>query len=56
MDVVDELLFGRKIDMEALHPQIRDIFSESFKQLEAIDKVCPSIARVAVGFLIISYI
>jgi len=38
LDAVDELLFGRKLDMETLHPQIRDIFSESFKQLEAIDK------------------
>jgi hypothetical protein len=40
MDPVDELLFGRKLDVESLHPQARDIFSESFKQLEAFDKVC----------------
>jgi len=42
MDPVEEMLFGRKLDMESLHPQARDIFSESFKQLEAIDKVCPT--------------
>jgi len=42
VDPIDELLFGRKPDMETLHPQIRDIFSESFKQLEAIDKTLDS--------------
>jgi hypothetical protein len=38
MDPVDEFLFGRKLDIESLHPQVRDIYSESFKQLEAMDK------------------
>jgi hypothetical protein len=52
MDPVDELLFGRKLDMESLPPQVRDIFSESFKQLEVIDKVCLPIARAEVGSLI----
>lgn len=37
---VDELLFGVPIDIESLHPDIRDIFAPSFKKLEEIDKVC----------------
>lgn len=48
MDPVEEMLFGRKLDLETLHPQMRDIFSESFKQIEAMDKVCPSIAQTEV--------
>jgi hypothetical protein len=42
---VDELLFGPNLDMELLHPQVLDIFSDSFKQLEAFDKVRPVIAQ-----------
>jgi hypothetical protein len=38
MDPVDELLFGRELDIESLHPQVRDIYAESFNQLEAMDK------------------
>ena len=40
VDPVDELLFGRKLNLNSLHPQARDIYAESFKQLEAVDKVC----------------
>jgi hypothetical protein len=36
----DELLFGRPIDMQALHPTIRDIYAGAFKQLEDMDNVC----------------
>lgn len=39
LDPVEELLFGRQLDMEKLHPQIRNIFSESVKELEVFDKV-----------------
>lgn len=46
MDPVDEMLFGRKLDLEALHPQIRDIYSGSFKQLNAMDKVYNFLHRV----------
>jgi hypothetical protein len=52
MDPVDELLFGRKLDIGTLHPQVRDIFSESFKQLEAMDKVRLRIAQAEVNLLI----
>lgn len=35
----DELLFGRPMDLQALHPSIRDIYAPTFKQLEEMDKV-----------------
>lgn len=40
LDAVDEMLFGRNLDINSLHPQVRDVYSGSFKQLEAMDKVC----------------
>lgn len=39
LDPVDALLFGRDIDLNALHPQIRDIYAGSFKELEEMDIV-----------------
>ena len=39
MDPVDDLLFGREIDMDSLHPKIREIYSDTFKQLEEMDHV-----------------
>ncbi|KAG5643245.1 hypothetical protein DXG03_001295 [Asterophora parasitica] len=35
----DELLFGRPMDLAALHPQVRDIYAPTFKQLEEMDKI-----------------
>ncbi|KAG6917945.1 hypothetical protein DXG01_000383 [Tephrocybe rancida] len=40
LNPVDALLFGRPLDLQALHPQIRDIYAPTFKQLEEMDKVC----------------
>jgi hypothetical protein len=37
---VEELLFGVPIDIESLHPDIREIYAPAFKHLEEIDKVC----------------
>lgn len=39
MDPVDDLLFGREIDMNSLHPKIKEIYSDTFKQLEEMDHV-----------------
>ena len=39
LDTVDEMLFGRSIDLDTLHPQIRDIYSSTFKQLDEMDNV-----------------
>jgi len=36
----DELLFGRPVDLEGLHPSVREIYGSGFKQLEELDKVC----------------
>jgi hypothetical protein len=40
LSAAEELLFGRPMDLQALHPQVRDIYANSFKQLEEMDKVC----------------
>ena len=40
LDPVDEILFGRPIDTAALHPEVRNIYAASFKELEEVDKVC----------------
>ena len=39
LDPVDEMLFGAPLDLESLHPQVRDIYASGFKQLEEMDKV-----------------
>lgn len=39
LDHVDDLLFGRPLDSVTLHPEIKDIYADSFKQLEDMDKV-----------------
>ena len=39
LDPVDELLFGAPLDLESLHPQVRDIYASGFIQLEEMDKV-----------------
>ncbi|EGO04219.1 hypothetical protein SERLA73DRAFT_100458 [Serpula lacrymans var. lacrymans S7.3] len=35
---IDEYLFGRPIDMHNLHPEIRDVYADTCKQLEEMDK------------------
>ena len=40
LDPVDECLFGAPLDLDSLHPQVRDIYASGFKQLEDMDKVC----------------
>lgn len=49
LDPVDELLFGREIDMNSLHPQIREIYSDTFKQLEEMDHVSRTLHLKAGG-------
>jgi hypothetical protein len=38
-DFVEEFFFGKKLDVEALHPAVQDIYADSFKQLDAMDAV-----------------
>ena len=40
LDPVDDLLFGREIDIDSLHPKIKEIYADSFKQLDEMDRVC----------------
>ena len=40
LDPVDELLFGAPLDLDSLHPQVRDIYASGFEQLNEMDKVC----------------
>lgn len=40
LEPADEIFFGRPMDLESLHPRVRDIYIGGFKQLEEIDKVC----------------
>ncbi|KIY66193.1 hypothetical protein CYLTODRAFT_399105 [Cylindrobasidium torrendii FP15055 ss-10] len=38
LDPVDEMLFGRAIDIHRLHPKVRDIYASSFKELDDLDR------------------
>lgn len=38
-DFVEEFFFGKKLDVEALHPAVQEIYADSFKQLEGMDAV-----------------
>lgn len=38
-NVIDERLFGRRVHLEQLHPQVRDIYEGGLKMLEEMDKV-----------------
>ncbi|ESK97694.1 hypothetical protein Moror_17401 [Moniliophthora roreri MCA 2997] len=35
---VDDMLFGRQLDLSTLHPKIRDVYADSFKQMDELDK------------------
>ena len=37
---IEELLFGRSVEVQSLHPDIREIYSGAFQQLDEMDKVC----------------
>ena len=39
LDPADELLFGREVDLKAMHPRIRELYSDAVKDLEEMDKV-----------------
>lgn len=39
LDPVEEMLFGRPIEPHTLHPEIRNIYASTFKQLEEMDQV-----------------
>lgn len=39
LDPVDEMLFGRPMDLGSLHPKIRDVYADAFKQMDDMDRV-----------------
>ncbi|KIK62074.1 hypothetical protein GYMLUDRAFT_73034 [Collybiopsis luxurians FD-317 M1] len=39
VDPVDEMLFGRSIDMDSLHPKVKEIYADSFKKMAEMDEV-----------------
>lgn len=42
-NIVDEVLFGPKVDIEELHPKVREIYEPLAKQLDVMDKVSNSL-------------
>ncbi|CDO70308.1 hypothetical protein BN946_scf184370.g9 [Trametes cinnabarina] len=48
LDPVEEMLFGRPLDKEALHPQIRDIYADAFAQLEEMDQTLDELLQQAI--------
>ncbi|KAH6890098.1 hypothetical protein BKA70DRAFT_1329027 [Coprinopsis sp. MPI-PUGE-AT-0042] len=49
VDPVDKMLFGVPIDLESLHPQVREIYASGFKHLDEIDKMLDSFIRPPVS-------
>jgi hypothetical protein len=39
LDPVDEMLFGRPVDLASLHPKIRDVYADAFRQMDDMDQV-----------------
>ncbi|KAF9075239.1 hypothetical protein BDP27DRAFT_1358958 [Rhodocollybia butyracea] len=39
LDPVDELLFGRPIDIDELHPKVREVYADSFKRMAEMDEM-----------------
>lgn len=46
LDEVDRLLFGPKLDLETIHPQIREVYSGTLKKMEDLDNVRFDIASL----------
>jgi len=47
-DSVDELLFGKQLDLNTLHPQISDIYSSTFKELDEMDETLDKLLHQAI--------
>ncbi|KAI0676650.1 hypothetical protein C8Q78DRAFT_961780 [Trametes maxima] len=48
LDPVEEMLFGRPLDREALHPQIREIYASTFAQLDEMDETLDELLQQAI--------
>ncbi|KAH9927871.1 hypothetical protein B0H21DRAFT_763090 [Amylocystis lapponica] len=47
VDVVEDMLFGRPLEAATLHPQIRNIYASTFKQLEEMDATLDGLLQQA---------
>ena len=45
---IDEMLFGRQINVDELHPAIREVYAPTFKQLDEMDQVSDARARLRI--------
>jgi hypothetical protein len=45
---IDEMLFGRQIDVDELHPAIREVYAPTFKQLDEMDQASDARARLCI--------
>ncbi|KAG9316979.1 hypothetical protein JVU11DRAFT_1159 [Chiua virens] len=46
---VEEMLFGRSIEVQTLHPEIQEIYSGAFQQLDEMDKMLDEYLRQALA-------
>ncbi|KAE9390429.1 hypothetical protein BT96DRAFT_925871 [Gymnopus androsaceus JB14] len=47
---VDDMLFGRPVELDKLHPKIKDIYADSFKKMSEMDEMLDSyLQRAAAG-------
>ncbi|KAI9512773.1 hypothetical protein F5148DRAFT_1007792 [Russula earlei] len=49
MHPVDELLFGRRINVDELHPVIREIYAPTFRQLDEMDQMLDDLLKQALS-------
>ncbi|KAJ3929847.1 MAG: hypothetical protein NXY57DRAFT_976713 [Lentinula lateritia] len=51
VDPVNDMLFGRPIDLDSLHPKIRDLYADSFKRMAEMDEMLDNylLQRTAAG-------
>ncbi|TBU38000.1 hypothetical protein BD309DRAFT_1084333 [Dichomitus squalens] len=48
LDSVEEMLFGKPIEPHTLHPDIRDVYASTFKQLEEMDQTLDELLQQAI--------
>ncbi|KAI0687276.1 hypothetical protein C8Q76DRAFT_830441 [Earliella scabrosa] len=48
LDSVEEMLFGKPLDPATLHPEIRNIYASTFKQLEEMDQTLDELLQQAI--------
>ncbi|EJD34326.1 hypothetical protein AURDEDRAFT_176622 [Auricularia subglabra TFB-10046 SS5] len=44
----DDVLFGTKVDLQDLHPGVRDVYQDTFRQLDDLDLMLASVMLASV--------